>query len=75
MKKGHYLRVKGFLKETAKEAKTNHKGDKPMIRQIINDTADYLCRTDLTGGAISEAKSNQFCYWLHSYAANLHPSN
>ena len=40
-----YKQAKAELKQTAKEAKEQYITDKPAQRQIINDTADYLCKS------------------------------
>ena len=60
-----YQTAKAMLKSVALEAKANHRTDKPMIRQIINDTADSICK-DMQ---LSEYHINL----LSNYACKLHP--
>lgn len=67
MKRTIYQQAKQSLKETAKQAKIDYPTDKPAVRQIINDTADSLCK-DLR---LSEYQRNL----LANYSCKLHPKN
>jgi hypothetical protein len=58
-----YQDAKKSLLEIANQAKEVHKGDKPMICQIINDYADQLIRE------LPKGKHDL----LSNYAASLHP--
>ena len=60
----NYQTAKEVLKNTAVEAK-NNSNDKPLIRMVINDTADSLTREF----NLSDHRINL----LHNYAAKLHP--
>ena len=62
-----YQQAKNSLKNTANMAKSQFSNDKPMIRQIINDSVDFLCK-ELR---LSEYQRNL----LSNYACNLHPKN
>lgn len=72
-----YHQAKQSLIQTAIRIKKSHPNDKPMQRQVINDMADSLCKSEFQQAflreLISEAKYNQWCNWLHNYACNLHP--
>jgi hypothetical protein len=63
----NYKRAKIELKRIAVLAKDSHLSDRPMIRAIINDHADYLCKT----GELTEYEQNL----LHNYACTLHPKD
>ena len=60
-----YQSAKATLKAVALDAKAEHRTDKPMVRQIINDTCDSICR-DLN---LSERQRDL----LSNYACKLHP--
>lgn len=64
MKQSIYKTAKVLLKEEAKNAKNNYPNDKPAIRQIINDTADWLSK-DLK---LSDYQRDL----LANYSCNLH---
>lgn len=61
----NYQVAKNTLKAVSLDAKKEHKTDKPMIRQIINDTADELGK----GLRLSDREVNL----LSNYACSLHP--
>ena len=66
MKTSNYQKAKNSLKTTSKMAKSQFKTDKPMIRQIINDSVHFLSiEYDLT-----EPKRDL----LANYACTLHPN-
>jgi len=65
MKNTIYKTAKMNLKEVAIDAKKRFKTDKPMIRQIINDTADSICKNM----QLSEYQRDL----LSNYACTLHP--
>lgn len=60
-----YQTAKQALKGAAHYAKRRHQTDKPAIRQVINDTADFLCK-DYN---LSEYQRDL----LSNYACKLHP--
>jgi hypothetical protein len=60
-----YQTAKDILKSVALRAKKEYKGDKPAIRQSVNDYTHELCR-DFN---LSKYQSNL----LHNYACELHP--
>ena len=66
-----YQIAKNILRGIAYDAKSEHRGDKPCIRQIINDSADQICRGYLGYGDLSEYQKNL----LHNYACKLHPKD
>lgn len=71
-----YLNAKSCLKQVADKAKRTSGKDKPLIRQVINDTADDLIKQfnfHAMRGRISEKRARQYSNWLSSYAADLHP--
>ena len=59
-----YQQAKATLTQIAKEVKTLRPSDKPYCRQVINDSADKLCKDN----QFTEQQRN----WLHTHAANLH---
>lgn len=61
-----YQIAKSVLRGIAYDAKSEHSGDKPAIRQIINDSADQLGRNNLT-----DHEKNL----LANYACKLHPKD
>ena len=61
----NYQIAKNTLKTISYDAKQVHKDDKPMIRAIINDSADSISR-DLN---LSEYERDL----LSNYACKLHP--
>ena len=63
----NYQVAKNTLKAVSLDAKKQHKTDTPMIRQIINDTADELGK----GLRLSDREVNL----LSNYACSLHPKN
>ena len=67
MKKSVYQVAKSELKRSAIEAKQYFKSDKPAIRQSINDSVDYICRSI----QLSEYQKNL----LSNYACTLHPKD
>ena len=62
-----YQQAKNTLLWVSRDAKSQFKKDKPMIRQIINDTTDAICR-DLNLTDIQRDR-------LSNYACKLHPKN
>ena len=62
-----YQSIKQDLKDIADMAKSQYSNDKPMIRQIINDSVDFLCKEY----QLSEYKRDL----LSNYACKLHPKN
>lgn len=66
MKRTDYQTAKIQLKQEAQTAKKVYPADKPAIRQIINDYADYLCKSL----QLSEYQRNL----LANYACTLHPN-
>ena len=63
----NYQTAKDILKSVAFRAKKEYKGDKPGIRQSINDYTHELCRDF----SLSEYQ----CNLLHNYACELHPKD
>jgi hypothetical protein len=61
----NYQIAKNILKIVSLDAKKEFRTDKPMVRQIINDTADSISR-DLK---LTEYQRNS----LSNYACKLHP--
>jgi hypothetical protein len=57
--------LKTDLKFIADQAKKKYPNDKPMIRQIINDETDFLCKENRS--------SNAERLKLEAYACKLHP--
>lgn len=61
----NYQQAKNFLKELAKDIKTSHPTDKPLIRMVINDGIDvyvsYFRLTDYQRNLLS------------NFACKLHP--
>ena len=62
-----YKKAKEVLKGTADMAKSQFSSDKPMIREIINGSADDICKDRYFN--LSEDQKNL----LHNYACTLHP--
>lgn len=62
-----YKQAKEQLKRIATNAKKVHANDKPMIRQIINDTCDHLCKEH----RFTEYQRNL----LANYCCQLHPED
>jgi PIN domain nuclease of toxin-antitoxin system len=60
-----YQEAKDYLRVIAQQAKKKHPTDRPMVRQIINDTADFLCKDY----QFSEYNRNL----LAKFACKLHP--
>ena len=60
-----YQDAKQDLKNIAIDAKKEFKGDKPAIRQIINDNTHFIAYQY----ELSEYKTDL----LHNYACTLHP--
>lgn len=63
----NYQQAKRRLKNITVESKTLFNNDKPKIRMIINDSADYISK-DLN---LSEHQRNL----LSNYACKLHPKD
>lgn len=63
----NYQQAKRHLKDNADTAKSQFNDDKPMIRQIINDTADIICKDSHYNLADYQKDL------LHNYACTLHP--
>ena len=62
-----YQQAKRNLKGTAEMAKSQFSNDKPMIRQIINDSIDNIVESY----NLNDIKRNLLC----NYACTLHPKN
>ena len=61
----NYHQCKKYLKNTSKDIKVLFPNDKPKQRTILNDTADYLCKShNLTDYARN---------LLANYTCTLHP--
>lgn len=60
-----YQTAKNTLLWASRDAKSQFRTDKPMVRQIINDTMDSICK-DLN---LTERQRDQ----LAKYACKLHP--
>lgn len=76
MKNQIYKNSKSLLISEAKEAKRLSPKDKPMIREIINNQADQICRQiqfHALKNVISEKQAKQYCNWIQQTACNLHP--
>jgi hypothetical protein len=63
----NYQIAKQTLKSIAYDAKSQHRTDKPMVRMIINDSADSISR-DLN-------LSDYHRDLLANYACTLHPKD
>jgi len=63
----NYQEAKRYLKEISYLVKTSHKGDKPAIRMIINNCANW-CNNDYQ---LTEHQKNL----LANYACKLHPKD
>jgi hypothetical protein len=62
-----YKTAKSQLRAYAEYVSVQHRGDKPAIRQAINDYTDLICR-DYN---LNEYQGNL----LHHYACKLHPKD
>lgn len=62
-----YQIAKATLKTVSLDVKQQHRNDKPLIRAVINDTADSICK-DLN---LSDYQRNL----LSNYACKLHPKD
>lgn len=60
-----YQKAKASLKSVSLEAKQAYTTDKPMIREVINNYTDVLCKSL----RLSEHERNL----LSNYACTLHP--
>jgi hypothetical protein len=65
MKKTVYQQAKTELRKSAKEFKKQFLNDKPALRMVINDTADFLSKNY----SLSDYQINL----LNNYACKLHP--
>jgi hypothetical protein len=65
MKTTVYQSAKNILKECAKQAKKQYKGDNPAICQYIKQTLDCIIKQ----GGLCESKQNR----LANIACGLHP--
>lgn len=63
----NYQEAKQQLKEIAKQVKKSHPTDKPLIRMVLNDSADSLSREY----NLSEYQLNL----LAKYTCTLHPKD
>jgi hypothetical protein len=63
----NYQISKDILKSISHDAKSTYRGDKPAIRQVINDSADAICKS----GHLTEHEQQL----LHNYACKLHPKD
>lgn len=62
-----YQRAESLLRETAYIVKRKYPRDKPMQREVINDTCDAICK-DLR-------LSDYYRGLLEDYCCELHPKN
>lgn len=62
-----YQTAKSMLRSHAEYVSVQFRGDKPAIRQSINDYTDGICK-DFN---LTEYQRNL----LHNYAGKLHPKN
>jgi hypothetical protein len=62
-----YIHLKKLLLDFSNEVKKTANGDKPLIRQSINDYCDYLFKN-------SNIKDHQK-KWLSNYVCTLHPKD
>lgn len=63
----NYQIAKSTLKSVSLDAKAQYRNDKPMVRMIINDTADSTSK---------DLKLNDYQRdLLSNYACKLHPKN
>jgi|GEM_PF-1312400 len=60
-----YQTAKTYLKEVADQVKKEHPNDKPLCRQVINDTMDSYCKEH----DLAEHERDL----LANYACKLHP--
>ena len=63
----NYQIAKNTLLWISRDSKSQYNGDKPAIRQIINDSCDQICRD----GILTYYQQNL----LHNYACTLHPKD
>lgn len=63
----NYQHAKSMLRSHAEYVSVQFRGDKPAIRQSINDYTDSICK-DFT---LTEYEQSL----LHNYACKLHPKN
>lgn len=69
-----YHECRSNLKEFAKSVKKELKGDKPAIREAINNYCDMLIRElSHPRNGHSERALKKFGIWLSANAAKLHP--
>jgi hypothetical protein len=75
MKPSVYQQAKTHLKNASVLYKNSYKGDKPAIRQAINNTLDSIIKDTINCPRlrVSEAKREQYRNWLSDYACTLHP--
>ena len=71
MKHDIYIQAKAGLNYTKKM----YKGckDKPLVRQILNDTTAAFEREIRANYSLSEKMQNLYCNWLQNYCCRLHP--
>ena len=63
----NYKNIKRQLKDVADMAKSQYGNDKPMVRQIINDSVDFFSK--------EYQLSEYFRSLLADYACKLHPKD
>ena len=76
MKNIIYNNFKAIIKDEAKQLKATNKNDKTLVRTILNDLLDELCkklnRYELRE-TISPKQNNLYQNWLTNYTIKLHP--
>ncbi len=76
MKNIIYNNFKAIIKDEAKQLKATNKNDKTLVRTILNDLLDELCkklnRYELKE-TISSKQNNLYQNWLTNYIIKLHP--
>lgn len=76
MKNIIYNNFKAIIKDEAKQLKATNKNDKTLVRTILNDLLDELCkklnRYELKE-TISPKQNNLYQNWLTNYTIKLHP--
>lgn len=67
MRSTRYTQAKYELKQIADSVKKIAKNDKPLIRMVINDAYDSICK----GENLTEYQKDLLC----NYAIKLHPKD
>jgi hypothetical protein len=71
MKHDIYISAKEALKYT--KGMYKNCSDKPLVRQVLNDTTDALEREIRANYSLSEKLQELYCKWLVNYCVTLHP--